>query len=548
MGNPAKTLDLARSDVELLEQVRGGDLNAYVVLYERHVEAARRFARSLLRNQADADDVVSEVFASVLAVIQRDKGPRDGFAAYVMASVRNECYRAQRRRGRHTPVSEPTAVLASAETGWERDPFARRDDADALQQALQSLPPRFREVLWRTEVEGQSHQQIADDTGTTPQAVAAQAMRARRALGGAYLRGHLVATEARESLPLACADAREHLADLVRGTLNTRRLRRVDEHLAKCSACSDAKDELERVNQHLRASPSLALVVGGLKTRVVGWLAASSAPLVAASGLVVVSAVVPLMMVHRSSGDDQVAAAAAPAAGAVDDPATTVGPTSRVEPADHPPVATVTTSPPRRGAAPADRPPRKTTTRRTGDERPRQPATERRRQPASHAAPTPETTSPEPAPPTEAAPPPDAAPPEADPPANTVLPPITVPAISTPAIEVPRNLDSGRQHAAREPAGDHRALGHGPVDHGPTNHRPVGHPPSDHRPADHSSPDHAPADRRLARIFADSRHVRASVDFSFMQAAEPWRAETRVDRPSGRSARPFGVARLAGSE
>ena len=129
MGNPAKTAgrDL-RSDSNVLDLVRGGDRSAYVVLYERHVEAARRLARSLLRNQADADDVVSEVFASVLAVIQRDKGPRDGFAAYVMASVRNECYRARRRRQRHRRYPTPTAGLASGERGGSVDPFARRDE------------------------------------------------------------------------------------------------------------------------------------------------------------------------------------------------------------------------------------------------------------------------------------------------------------------------------------------------------------------------------------------------------------------------------------
>jgi DNA-directed RNA polymerase specialized sigma24 family protein len=75
VGSTARTLDPSRSDVDLLEEIRGGDLSAYVVLYERHVEAARRLARSTLRNQADADDVVSEAFASVLAVIQRAKGP-----------------------------------------------------------------------------------------------------------------------------------------------------------------------------------------------------------------------------------------------------------------------------------------------------------------------------------------------------------------------------------------------------------------------------------------------------------------------------------------
>jgi RNA polymerase sigma factor (sigma-70 family) len=293
---------------------------AYVVLYERHVGAARRLARSLLRNHADADDVVSEVFASVLAVIQRGKGPRDGFAAYLMASIRHECHRARRRRHR-THVS--TSGDAPAETGARAlgvDPFARRDEADALQQALQSLPPSAREVLWRTEVEGQSHQEIAEQTGSTPQAVAAHAMRARRALGGAYLQGHLVHAPADDPVPRACRDTRSRLSDLVRGSLGTRWRRRLESHLATCPSCRDARAELERVNRHLRTAPGLPLAGGavlvevGLKARFVAWLAASSVPAVAATGLVVVSTVVPLAVTRRGDATDRVASATEPAA------------------------------------------------------------------------------------------------------------------------------------------------------------------------------------------------------------------------------------------
>jgi hypothetical protein len=52
VGNPAKTLDGPRSDIALLDEVRRGDLRAYVVLYERHADGARRLARAMLRNQA----------------------------------------------------------------------------------------------------------------------------------------------------------------------------------------------------------------------------------------------------------------------------------------------------------------------------------------------------------------------------------------------------------------------------------------------------------------------------------------------------------------
>ena len=321
----------AGDDRELLSAVRRGDRDAYVQLYERHVGAARALARGMLRDPADADDVVSEVFASVFAVIKRGKGPRDEFRAYLMASVRNECYRTGRRRGRNSPIEiDADAVVTSGQRAVEVDPFAQRDEVAVLQQAFQSLPPTFREVLWHTEVEGRTHEEIAAATGSTAQAVAAQAMRARRALGGAYLQRHVPNGAPAATMPPACADARRSLADLVRDSISARGRRRVEAHLLSCTACQEARDELERFNQHLRTAPGLPLAAGagilrlGLKARILGGLAASSAPLVAATGLLVVSTVVPLVVAHRAAGEDHVAVVAEPAP--VEEVTTTVAP------------------------------------------------------------------------------------------------------------------------------------------------------------------------------------------------------------------------------
>ncbi len=430
----------ARSDSDVLALVRRGDRLAYVVLYERHVGAARRLARSLLRNHADADDVVSEVFASVLAVIQRGKGPRDGFAAYLMASIRHECHRARRRRHR-THVS--TSGDAPAETGARAlgvDPFARRDEADALQQALQSLPPSAREVLWRTEVEGQSHQEIAEQTGSTPQAVAAHAMRARRALGGAYLQGHLVHAPADDPVPRACRDTRSRLADLVRGSLGARWRRRLESHLATCPSCRDARAELERVNRHLRTAPGLPLAGGavlvdvGLKARFVAWLAASSVPAVAATGFVVVSTVVPLAVTRRGDPTDRVAGATEPAAevtitttaatvGTGADPVPTTATTvTRTRPDDRPVREGPGATPPPR-TAPATTAPTAVTV--TAPPNGRDPA----EAPAPPAPSGPSTTVP------SISLPPVTLPPVNIPPIS--LPPVELPGVTTPAVSLP---------------------------------------------------------------------------------------------------------------
>ena len=77
----------APSDAELISRVRGGDVAAYGELFSRHVDAARRLARQLVRGP-DADDLVSDAFAKVLGVLQGGGGPDVAFRAYLLTAVR----------------------------------------------------------------------------------------------------------------------------------------------------------------------------------------------------------------------------------------------------------------------------------------------------------------------------------------------------------------------------------------------------------------------------------------------------------------------------
>lgn len=62
------------SDAELISAVRDGDADAYGILYERHSARALRLARQIMPAETDADDVVAETFAKVLAAIRGGQG------------------------------------------------------------------------------------------------------------------------------------------------------------------------------------------------------------------------------------------------------------------------------------------------------------------------------------------------------------------------------------------------------------------------------------------------------------------------------------------
>src|SRR5689334_10847027 len=76
-------------DAELIAGVRGGDEHAYDLLYRRHSESALRYARSLAKSTVDAEDVVAEAFARVLAALQAGMGPEEAFRPYLLSVVRN---------------------------------------------------------------------------------------------------------------------------------------------------------------------------------------------------------------------------------------------------------------------------------------------------------------------------------------------------------------------------------------------------------------------------------------------------------------------------
>jgi RNA polymerase sigma factor (sigma-70 family) len=88
------------SDPELIAAVRGGDVDAFGPLYTRHVEAARRLARGLARDQAEADDLVAEAFAKLLTALRGGGGPNLAFRAYLLTTIRNLLHDRRKLDGR----------------------------------------------------------------------------------------------------------------------------------------------------------------------------------------------------------------------------------------------------------------------------------------------------------------------------------------------------------------------------------------------------------------------------------------------------------------
>ncbi|MGN6577403.1 MAG: sigma-70 family RNA polymerase sigma factor, partial [Nocardioides sp.] len=252
----------APSDAELISRVRGGDVAAYGDLFSRHVDAAKRLARQLVRGP-DADDLVSDAFAKVLSVLQGGGGPDVAFRAYLLTAVRR-LHVDKIRSGARLQTSDDMEAFDAGVPF--QDTAVAAFESGAAAKAFASLPERWQLVLWHLEVEGQKPADIAPLLGMSANSVSALAYRAREGQRQAFLTMHL-----NDISETDCRWVNEHLGAYVRNGLAKRDSVKVRAHLDDCRRCTAMYLELTEVNSNL-AGIIAPLLLGAAAT---GYLASA---------------------------------------------------------------------------------------------------------------------------------------------------------------------------------------------------------------------------------------------------------------------------------
>ena len=145
-----------------------------------HVDAAFNLARWLLRGRSDAEDVAQE---ALLRACRFFGGFNGGDArAWLLQIVRNTCY-TWLEKNRPMDLSMEFNEELHKQTSATPETLAIvADDHKRLTLALETLPPRFREVLVLRELEGCSYKEIATITSIPIGTVMSSLSRARRQL------------------------------------------------------------------------------------------------------------------------------------------------------------------------------------------------------------------------------------------------------------------------------------------------------------------------------------------------------------------------------
>ncbi|WP_342364335.1 sigma-70 family RNA polymerase sigma factor [Terrarubrum flagellatum] len=147
---------------------------------------AYSLARSLSGNRADAEDIVQEACLQAFRALANTVVSNG--RAYLLTIVHHTAYRWLRK-------NKPTALvtvdnLEEIENLQPRGPSEQtpetalivKSDELRLEEAIQALPPLFREPLILRDIEGLSYREIAEVTGTPIGTVMSRLARARNRL------------------------------------------------------------------------------------------------------------------------------------------------------------------------------------------------------------------------------------------------------------------------------------------------------------------------------------------------------------------------------
>jgi len=163
-----------------LTEVGPEDQARFEQLVLPHVDAAFNLARWLLRNREDAEDVAQE---AMLRAWRFFVGFHGGDArVWVLQIVRNACY-TWLEKNRPMELSVEFDEKLHLESCVTPETIAvAGDDRKCLTLALETLPPRFREVIVLRELEGYSYKEIAAIAAIPVGTVMSSLSRARRQL------------------------------------------------------------------------------------------------------------------------------------------------------------------------------------------------------------------------------------------------------------------------------------------------------------------------------------------------------------------------------
>jgi RNA polymerase sigma-70 factor (ECF subfamily) len=193
--------DNAKNDFKLVGRAREGDQKAYADLMHRYKDSIYFMALKMVNNKEDAMDLTVETFAKAFEKLDKYQ-PEYAFSTWLFRVATNNCIDFIRKKKLNTTSingmvdddGDERPLQIKSDTLNPEEASMKRQQTELLKVLVDSLPPRYRNLIVLRYFDEQSYEEIAEQLDLPLGTVKAQLFRAR------YLLSNIVNARNRDDI------------------------------------------------------------------------------------------------------------------------------------------------------------------------------------------------------------------------------------------------------------------------------------------------------------------------------------------------------------
>jgi RNA polymerase sigma-70 factor (ECF subfamily) len=168
-------------DHELVDLLKSGEHAAFVEIYERYWTVLYLHARKILRNEAEAEDVVQEIFSS-LWLKRKNICLKSTLSSYLYSSVRYKIFnQIEHKKVISDYLKSLQQFIKEGELVTD-ELYREKELAELIEKEIQALPSKMRQIFELSRKQYLSYKEIAEQLEISEHTVKSQVSNALRIL------------------------------------------------------------------------------------------------------------------------------------------------------------------------------------------------------------------------------------------------------------------------------------------------------------------------------------------------------------------------------
>lgn len=154
-------------DIELVGRLQKGDVEAFDLIYNRYSGKLYAFGLKYLRSTVEAEELVQTVFLKLWENYKNLKKD-SSFKSYLFTIAYNDICKLFRKRNYLQKFIDHTLYENSQSSSEVEDGIDYQSVLEQVQQIVDKLPGRQKDIFLKSRQEGKSTKEIAEEVGLSP--------------------------------------------------------------------------------------------------------------------------------------------------------------------------------------------------------------------------------------------------------------------------------------------------------------------------------------------------------------------------------------------